>query len=463
MFYVLEPLTAEKWQKRDYSGYVSASPSQSNTPENIMPDMAQLEYVMTLTILGADKLTVGEYIDTRLGMAEAIKHNIFPTDCSAAELADEDFMQIIIGDTMTALTAEFGTDELQVDVEWVYRPLDAEVYMSDVYAEEEIQKETREQWEALLKPYTPFGLTYDYDAQTYECKMYFQGKEVRGIVDEYGNTWITAHAGIGYAEDAIELYTVYEDGQLTGLRAATAKEQEEWTLRRRQTTDGYHDFSEEVREFLPGTKEDYQSILSLKKSDYEQMTLADFNSALLEWGNENYDSYDRINCDTIWDDFRVNLSDGDKEFIVRTVSLSGNENAMAIRSNYTGRPEEDASLGNELTKTPDGDEAAYVWCSMYYGFSYHVSDKEKVTVGERDRCIGGMLEGIQDFWEQTDIEDILKMDKGDIIKKLNELARKYSTKNVTITVRAEDQIGFECMDERELMREMMEEEEISAR
>ena len=109
---------------------------------------------------------------------------------------------------------------------------------------------------------------------------------------------------------------------------------------------------------------------------------------------------------------------------------------------------------HELTKTPDGDEAAYVWCRMYYGFSYHVSDKRKVTVGERDRCIGGMLEGIQEFWNQTDIEDILKMDKADIMKKLDELAGKYSTKNVIITVSAENQIGFECMDERELMKEM---------
>lgn len=456
LIYVLEPLTAERWRKRDFGGYVSSG--QTNPSEDVMSDMAVLEYEATLTILDADKLTVGEYINTRFAVAEAIEDTVFSADYSAGELADEEYMQIVINDTMTALTAEFSTDELQADVEWVYQPLGAEVYMSEVYAEEEIQKEVREQWEALLKPYTPFGLTYEYDAKAYECKMYFQGKEVRGIMDEYQDTWITAHAGIGYAEDAIELYTVYEDGQLTGLRAANEKEQEEWTLRRRQTTDGYHDTSEEVREFLPGTKEDYQSILSLKKSGYQQMSLADFNSMLLEWGNEHSDSYDRIACDTIWNDFRVSLSDEDKEFIVRTVSLSGNENAMAVRSYYTGRTEEDASLGGDLTKTPDGDEAAYVWCHMYYGFSYHISDKEKVTVGERDRCIGGMLMGIQDFWDQTDIEDILKMDKADIIKKLNELAKKYSTKNVTITVRAEDQIGFECMDERELMREMMEED-----
>ncbi|MBD5505493.1 MAG: hypothetical protein HDR09_17595, partial [Lachnospiraceae bacterium] len=73
----------------------------------------------------------------------------------------------------------------------------------------------------------------------------------------------------------------------------------------------------------------------------------------------------------------------------------------------------------------------------------------KVTVGERDRAVGGMLDGIEAFWEQTDIEELLKMDKSDIIEKLNELAKKYSTRNITITVARDDQIGFECMDERE--------------
>ncbi|MBD5515534.1 MAG: hypothetical protein HDR06_13080 [Lachnospiraceae bacterium] len=287
--------------------------------------------------------------------------------------------------------------------------------------------------------------------------MYFQGKEVRGLVDEKCGIWITEHSGIGeniYAEDSIEVYAVYdEDGNLTGLRAATGKEQDEWNLRRRQSTDGWHDVSEEVREFLPGTNEDYDLMLSLKKSDYGKMSLADFNSALLAWGNEHSDSYDRIECDRIWDDFRVNLSEEDKAFITRTVRLSGRENAMVVRSLYRGKTEEEAedvSIGDTLTKNP-GDEAPQLtWCQMYYSFSYHVSDKEKVTVGERDRAVGGMSDGIEDFWEQTDIEELLKMDKSDIIVKLNELAKKYSTRNITITVAKDDQIGFECMDEREV-------------
>ena len=463
MFHVLEPLTAERWQKRDYSGYVSAS--QLNPAENVVQDMAVLEYVVTLNILDADKLTVGEYIDARAGMSDSIEQ-IFTTGYTAEEMADEEYMHTAIDSVMGELAEAFSTEALKLDVEYVYQPLDSlNDYIDDAYVDEEFNEEIREQWDTVLEPYIPFGLTYEYDAQKYECKMYFRGKEVRGIMDEGQDVWITAHAGSGYAEDAIEVYAVYEDGQLAGLRAATAKEQEEWTQRRRQTakelerqmrrqtTDGYYDSNEEVREFLPGTQEDYQSVLSLKKSGYEQMPLADFNSALLEWGNEHSDSYDRINCDTIWDDFRVDLSGADKEFIIRTVALSGNENAMSVRSSYTGKAEEDVTLGDDLAKSPEGEEEQYVWCHMYYQFSYHVSDKEKVTVEERDRSVGGMLDGIQEFWEQTDIEDILKMDKGDIVKKLNELAEEYSTRNVTITIGAEGRIGFECMDERALMQE----------
>lgn len=451
MFNVLEPLTAERWQKRDYSGYVSAG--QQNPVENVVQDMATLEYVVTLSILDADKLTVGEYIHARSGMSDSIEQ-IFTTGYTAAEMADEEYMHTAIDSVMGELAEAFSTGALKLEVEYVYQPLDSlDNYINDAYGDEEFQEEAREQWDAVLEPYTPFGLTYEYDAQKYECKMYFQGKEARGIMDEGQDVWITAHAGSGYAEDAIEVYAVYEDGKLTGLRAATKKEQEEWNLRRKQTTDGYYDSNEEVREFLPGTKEDYQSILFLKKPGYEQMLLADFNSALLEWGNEHSDSYDRISCDVIWDDFLVNLPDGDKEFLIRTVPLSGNENAMSVRSSYTGKAEEDVTLGDDLTKSPEGEEEQYVWCHMYYQFSYHVSDKEKVTVEERDRSVGGMLDGIQEFWEQTDIEEILKMDKDDITKKLNELAEEYSTRNVTITIGAEDKIGLECMDERSLMQE----------
>ncbi|MBD5486374.1 MAG: M56 family metallopeptidase [Lachnospiraceae bacterium] len=475
MFNVLDPLTGDKWQERDFSGAVSVSGIDSPRQQNVPYDMAILEYVMTVTILDADSLTVGDYVDIRLELADRIAN--FLSGCMTEELADEELMQGVIDSMIGELTEALSTEDIRGDVEWVYRPLGSyrtdgsdtpeegwdweteyQRQQEEVRAlEAEYQNDRAEQWEEVLKPYIPFGLTCEYDIQADEGKMYFQGKEVRGLMDEKRGIWITEHSGIGeniYAEDSIEVYAVYdEDGNLTGLRAATEEEQEEWNLKRRQSTDGWHDVSEEVREFLPGTNEDYDLMLSLKKFDYGKMSLADFNSALLAWGNEHSDSYDRIERDRIWDDFRVNLSEEDKEFVTRTVRLSGRENAMVVRSLYRGKTEEEAedvSIGDTLTKNPGNEAPQLTWCQMYYSFRYHVSDKEKVTVGERDCAVGGMLDGIEDFWGQTDIEELLKMDKSDIIVKLNELAKKYSTRNITITVAKDDQIGFECMDEREL-------------
>ncbi len=454
----LQPLINEKWEKQYFGGEVSVS--EQNLPENVKRDMAMLNYMTILTILDADKLTVGEYIDTRLEVNEEIK-DIFAAGYSAEELADEEYMRLEIYRAMYALTQQLSNDRLRVEVDYAFRPTDGlEAYMEEQEIYEEYFEERQEDLAKVLKPYTPFGLTFEYDVQADEGRMYFEGREVRGIIDEEQGVWITEHSGIGegiYAEDAIEVYAVYEDGELTGLRAATAKEQEEINRRRRQSTNESKRVGlaeEELREFPAGTTEDYDLMLSLKKPNYQQMSLADFNAALLDWANEHDDSYDRIECDRIWDDCRVDLSKEDKEFVTHTVNLSGCENAMYVRSEYTGEAEEDVCLNGDLTKLPEGDEAAYAWCDLYYQFSYHVSDKQKVTVGERDRCVGGMLKGIEDFWEQTDIDELLKMEKTDIIEKLNELAKKYSTKNITFTIMPEDQIGFERMDERSLMEEL---------
>lgn len=458
LHFALKPLISGWWQERDFGGYVSVG--EQNPSENAVQDMATFEYVTILTILDADELTVGEYINARLEVNEGIQ-DIFAAGYSAEELVDEEYMLTEIDSAVNTLTQRIGNDKLQVNVSYAFQPTDAlKIYMSEEDFYEKYRKERQEELEKVIKPYMSFGLTCDYDARTDEGKMYFEGREVRGIIDEEQGIWITEHSGIGegiYAEDAIEVYAVYEDGELTGLRAATAKEQEEIDRRRRQSTNeskrvGLEE--EELREFPAGTAEDYDLMLSLKKPNYQQMSLADFNAALLDWANKHEDSYDRIECDRIWDDCRVDLSKEDKEFVTHTVNLSGCENAMYVRSEYTGEAEEDVCLNGDLTKLPEGDEAAYALCDLYYQFSYHVSDKQKVTVGERDRCVGGMLKGIEDFWEQTDIDELLKMEKTDIIEKLNELAKKYSTQNITFTIMPEDQIGFERMDERSLMEEL---------
>ena len=61
-----------------------------------------------------------------------------------------------------------------------------------------------------------------------------------------------------------------------------------------------------------------------------------------------------------------------------------------------------------------------------------------------------MINAVHTFWNDTDIESILKMNESDIVKKLEKIAETYSTDNVTITINSE-QIHFECMDERGIM------------
>lgn len=97
----------------------------------------------------------------------------------------------------------------------------------------EIQEEIASVWDETLSSYTPFGLTYYYDKKAglngYGLTMYYKGQEVRGIVDTVTGTWITEHTGNStYADDAIELYVVYENGKIAGLRPATNEEQKQW-------------------------------------------------------------------------------------------------------------------------------------------------------------------------------------------------------------------------------------------
>lgn len=95
------------------------------------------------------------------------------------------------------------------------------------------QAELAAQWDVTLAPYVPFGLTYSYDESAalngHGLTMSYQGLEVRGIVDPVQGLWITEHAGdSGFGPDAVELYTVYENGNLTGLRVADKDEQAQW-------------------------------------------------------------------------------------------------------------------------------------------------------------------------------------------------------------------------------------------
>ena len=84
---------------------------------------------------------------------------------------------------------------------------------------------------------------------------------------------------------------------------------------------------------------------------------------------------------------------------------------------------------------------------MSYQFSYHIADKQALTVGERDACSGNMMREIQEFWNGTDIEEMLTMTKDAMVSKLQGIAAEHSNANITITI-CENSVWFEKLDER---------------
>lgn len=88
-----------------------------------------------------------------------------------------------------------------------------------------------------LEPYFPFGVSIRYDERDAEYDIYYQGKEVRALFDETAGVYITNHLGLwDYGEDAADLYAVYENGVLTGLREATEEEYKAATAARKEST-----------------------------------------------------------------------------------------------------------------------------------------------------------------------------------------------------------------------------------
>ncbi len=336
LFYVLEPLTKEKWQTHTYSGAAVSdlSPVDGN---------ARLEYSYTLNILNPDKVMVKDYCDMRLNVTDAMRFILY--NRTKEELQNEELMRAEIGNYIDEMLPYLSTEEVGIEIEYAYFPL----------------------------PKTEEG--------------------EKSIGPDDGGEW-------------------------------------------------------ETRFYSHGTEEDYNSLLSLKKSGYENMPLADFNRSLLDWANEDYERSERIDEDVKWDDFSVDLTDEELSFVNLTVFFSGMENGKAIQSARAGTETYSPYYGEYLPQKTAYKNGFPAWCELYYQFSYSISDPKSVTVGERDNCIGKMISAVRDFWNGTDIEKILKMDKRNIAAELRKIAAVHSTDNIKISVN-EEHIHFERMDERQ--------------
>ena len=282
-----------------------------------------------------------------------------------------------------------------------------------------------------------------------------QNESLMGEIIDAEVEWLTEQWGSGNLEIAVEYVYMPLSAYETNDEARNDNQQwggQDGSAENFGGQSGNPDGQgQERREYPNGTPADYRSLFTLKTPDYQEMRLADFNRAVLEWMDEDQERAGRIACDTGWDDFAVPLTEDERSFVMLSVNFSGMENGMEIQSRYTGR-EKDPCINQYLPDKVSEECGRSAWCSLFYQFSYHIADKETITVGERDRIVGGMMTAIREFWETEDLESLLYLDEAQVVELLQVYADAYSTRQLTIRI-DEDGVAFEQMDERSILEE----------
>lgn len=193
----------------------------------------------------------------------------------------------------------------------------------------------------------------------------------------------------------------------------------------------------------PGSQEDYNLFLSLKTSDYKRQSVADFNYALLKWTTENEEVHQRILEDFAKNDIRVNLTDEELSFLTLTFSISNTQNAIMVRSANSDEPKADLILQFDLR-----NEEPNVWYWLWYQISIKISDENKLTIGERDKYLSNIINGMRTFWNEKEFEELSTLSEETFRTKLSTLVNQNS--NNLIKIEMYD-IYFEGLDERSIM------------
>ncbi|MDO4719578.1 MAG: M56 family metallopeptidase [Peptostreptococcaceae bacterium] len=333
-FHILEPLTAEKWKKRQFGGYVEATSFGDS-------EKAALEFSFALDILNPKALTVGEYDKTRKALMKELKEIL--RNRTKEELADELLMRERLSSEIEKISKRYSNDKIEVSAEYFYRGI-------------------------------------------------FPAAEEK----------------------------------------SAAKEERP---------------ARKEREHKKGTEEDYRSLLALKTSSYQNMSVADFNRVLLDWANEDYERAERIGVEAGLGDYGVSLSKEEKDFVGLTVWASGVENAEFVRSHHLSRAEEDPRFQISLPSKESYENGEITaWAEAGFSFSYHIRDKKNLRIRDRDAYIRVMLRDVEKFWKDATMEEILKMSKKDLEKRLRQAAENNSNENMRFHI-IEGQVHFDKIDE----------------
>ena len=192
------------------------------------------------------------------------------------------------------------------------------------------------------------------------------------------------------------------------------------------------DATNKTSESALGSEDGYQSLLALKSADYLNQTVADFDKALLDWGNQHSEEHENIiQNDIATYNFPAYLTTEEKSFLALTIRASNIENSLLVKS-YYGSPVIDPDLSFELSRESQETDPP-TWVSLMYGISYHL-DPQVVTVGERDTTLANAINDIQSFWYDTDLETLAEMSSDEVFFKLNAIADDNSTNAIQLSI-----------------------------
>lgn len=392
-FNLYQPVTAENYEDRRFNHAVYIVKNGKS--------ICSLEYQIIRTLYNPEKVTMQEHETALKGIMNGLEEFL---QSKSLEQLTEETIYIEIEKECNRLSELFETDAIGFLIESKYQT-------------ELPNKEARDEFQKTIQPYLNVGLIYD----EYTFDMYWNGKEVRVLYDSETNNYITLHLGTGFSEDAVDLYAVYKNGVLVGLREATKEEREQETKNRENE-------KETERKTEHATKEDYESILStLYTKNYKNKSIAEFNQELLNWANENDRANEQIFEDIMTKQHTVELSKEQQSFLQSTV-LSNMENAASLKSIYENETEEDIKLGFFNLKKED--TSGYKGYNLDYWIYYHISDKTKLTVEEREHIFSELQEEIKQFWNNMKLEEVERMSTESLTTQLNKIAKQFSTQEI---------------------------------
>lgn len=325
----LFPIISENWREVGFRNYV-------DSPYSAKGDGGRLEYTITRTILGSNRLTVGEHDKTIQGVMNEFE--TFMKSKNSEQLQDKNAMHTAIQAEIERLVNKWGTKDLKLDISYFYMPLT----VFDI----------------------PNGNTTN---------------EIRSD-DERGT---------------------------------------------------------------PGNREDYNSFLSLKTSDYKNQSVSDFNYSLLAWADNNREAHQRILKDVAMNDIRVNLTNEELSFVTLTFSISNAQNAIMIRNGNYGDSKIDLDMQYDLITS----EEPLVWYKLWYQISIKISDANKLTIGERDLYLSNVINGMRTFWDEKGIDNLATVNEEICRTQLNALLNQNGNSLIKIEIR---NISFEGLDERNI-------------